>query len=266
MARILLLLEDFNELSFMESALKKVGFDTMGLLNETNLADKVMIFNPSVIMAYGRGNRFSGMSVAKKVKEMKTDAKVALIFSPEAKPQAHELTGMRLDVILETPLNLLRTIEVLARVCQIDAAPMVEKYNRIKGSLGANPPGWASQTVADPAATGVIPLGKKRPPAAPAPDSAASKRSAVDQVERAISSMSHSAAQSKEQADARKERLKEVLAQAEPIDVKSTTFSRKDLKKRMRDLKQDWDPLELADLDQQRKEFAEALFKKKSEN
>ncbi|MGE3759396.1 MAG: hypothetical protein AB7H97_16655, partial [Pseudobdellovibrionaceae bacterium] len=261
MARIMIILEDFNEMTFMESALKKVGFDTMGLLNETNLPDKMMIFNPSVVLSRGRGNRLSGLGVAKKVREMKkSEAKVALIFAPDAKPQPQELMGIRLDVILETPLNLARTVEVLARLCNIDAAPMLEKLNKIKGSLGSAPAGWSSQTQEAQPTSGVIPLGKKKPAVNKEDSAPAKQTSSVPQsdVERSIASVDP-LEQTPEQIQIRKERMKEILAETEPLDAKATTFSRRELKKRMRDMKQDWDPQTLADLDQQRKEFAEAM-------
>lgn len=241
MARILLILEDFNELQFLESILKKVGLDTMGLLNDTSLADKVMIFNPTVVVAHGRGARVSGLAIAKKMREIKTESKVVLIFPADAKPAPHEVMGVRLDAILESPLNLTRLIEVLAKTASLDAKPMLEKLEKIANSLGNAPTGWSSHT-----------------------------NTAMDPTQGV--SRSQSSLEASQQGKARSHRMKQILAENKDFRPEQTVFDRKDLKKRQKEMSKEWDADKLAELDEERRQFTEALFnrqsnrKKKDEN
>ena len=69
MSKVLLVYDDFAELSNLDSALKKVGFDVIALTNEYTIKDQVVTFNPDVIVVCGDSSRVSTLSVGKKLKE-----------------------------------------------------------------------------------------------------------------------------------------------------------------------------------------------------
>lgn len=50
MKRILLLTEDFNEMTFLETLLKKLGFDALGIQNPSSVEEKALTMNPEMLI------------------------------------------------------------------------------------------------------------------------------------------------------------------------------------------------------------------------
>lgn len=50
MKRILLISDDFNEMTFLETLLKKLGFDAMGIQSPSVALDKAMTINPEMVI------------------------------------------------------------------------------------------------------------------------------------------------------------------------------------------------------------------------
>lgn len=132
MSKILLVFENYTEMVVVETQLKRVGFDTVGIGSELSLSNHVIELNPSIIVAYGQGNRVSTLSVAKKLKEMiRWNGKVILIFPESMKPTADDLLRIRMDMALEAPPKVERIIQVIARLQNLDEIQLLEKLQSI---------------------------------------------------------------------------------------------------------------------------------------
>ena len=59
MVKVLLVYEDFNELTLTESCLKKVGFDVVGISNELLVSDQLLAFYPDIVVAHGKNGKVS---------------------------------------------------------------------------------------------------------------------------------------------------------------------------------------------------------------
>lgn len=129
--KILLVYEDFNELTSLELSLKKIGFDVVGLSTEYSLQDKMLSFNPDVVIASGRGPKVSTISVGKKLKEMtRWQGKSLLVFSAGFKPNPQDLIKARMDLILEAPIALTRMIQILAKFTGLSEQTLLDKLNK----------------------------------------------------------------------------------------------------------------------------------------
>lgn len=128
MAKVLLVYEDYSELMGMESALKRVGFDPVGITNEYSFSDQLITLNPEVVVVSGKGQKVSTLNVGKKLKEStRWPGKVILIFSANGKPQPADLLKLRMDMMLEAPVNSHAMVTVLAEVLGLDPEPYIEK-------------------------------------------------------------------------------------------------------------------------------------------
>ncbi len=137
MVKVLLLIEDYNELVATETMLKKVGFDCMGMTNENSLVDTLISFRPEVVIANGRGQRVSGVSVGKKIREIKSMSfRLVLFFPRNHQPDLAEISSIRLDAILESPVDPTRLLEVLAKLNNLKIDPLLEKFHRFKQQSG----------------------------------------------------------------------------------------------------------------------------------
>ncbi|MFN7905812.1 MAG: hypothetical protein ACK5P5_11585, partial [Pseudobdellovibrionaceae bacterium] len=132
MSKILLVFESYTEMVQLETQLKKVGFDTVGVGSERSLSNQVVELNPSLIIAYGQGSRVNTLSVARRLKEMvRWGGKVILIFPETMKPSAEDLIKIRMDLLLEAPPKVERILQVIAKLLDLDEIHLLEKLKNI---------------------------------------------------------------------------------------------------------------------------------------
>ena len=131
MNKILLVYEDYADLMSVESTLKKVGFDVIGLSSEYSVAEQMLSFNPDVVVGSGKGGKVSSLGVGKRLKEMgRWQGKSVLIFPANFKPAPQDLIKIRVDMILEAPVAPLRLLQVLAKLLGHDEAVLLERLNK----------------------------------------------------------------------------------------------------------------------------------------
>lgn len=110
MDRVLLLFDELQYASHIEKTLRKMGFDTETITNEYNLNEKILTFNPDVIIVKGGSNsKSSSLLVGKRLKEaIKFNGKVILIFPEDSRPGGADLIKLRMDLLLVEPISALR--------------------------------------------------------------------------------------------------------------------------------------------------------------
>lgn len=128
MSKILLVYDDFAELTALDSSLKKVGFDVVGLTNEFTIKDQIVSFNPEILICFGNSSRVSSLSVGKKLKEMtRWQGITILIFPAEYDIPPDEIVKIRMDMMLEAPVPLTRIIQIIAKLSGLDEQSVIDK-------------------------------------------------------------------------------------------------------------------------------------------
>ncbi len=128
MSKVLLVYDDFAELTAIDYSLKKVGFDVIALTNEFTIKDQVIAFNPDILICSGSSSRVSTLSVGKKVKEMtRWLGKSVLIFPENYEIPPDELIKIRMDMMLEAPVPLTRLIQIIAKLSGQDDQIVIDK-------------------------------------------------------------------------------------------------------------------------------------------
>ncbi len=128
MNKILLVYDDYAELTTVEFSLKKVGFDVIAVSSEFSIQEKLLSFNPEIVIAYGRGPKVTTVGVGKRLKEMsRWNGKALLIFPSGVKPNPEDLIRVRMDLLLEAPVPTVRLIQILAKMTNQDDQVLVEK-------------------------------------------------------------------------------------------------------------------------------------------
>ncbi|MBL7545837.1 MAG: hypothetical protein JNL11_18615 [Bdellovibrionaceae bacterium] len=128
MSKVLLVYDDFAELNATELSLKKCNFDVIGLTNEYTVKDQIVAFNPDIIVGFGNSQRVSSISIGKKVKDMtRWTGKSILIFPRDYDLPAEELLRMRMDMLLESPISVIRLIQIICKLTKQDEKVVIEK-------------------------------------------------------------------------------------------------------------------------------------------
>lgn len=132
MNKLLLVYEDYPDLMAMETTLKKVGFDVIGLTNEVSVPEHILSFNPDLVMAYGRGPKVSSLNVGKKLKDMsRWTGKSVLILPTGVKPSPEEFLKIRMDLLLDAPVSPTRAIQVIAKLLNQNEASLLDRLQKL---------------------------------------------------------------------------------------------------------------------------------------
>jgi DNA-binding response OmpR family regulator len=131
--RVLLVFDDFNELSLTETYLKKVGFDVEGISNEARIYDYILSFNPQIMVVCGGGSKVSSVSVGQKLKDgLRFNGKSVIIMPNGVRPRVSEMIKIKSDVMLEAPFEPEKLIQALAKLAAFDPIIMLEKFAKAR--------------------------------------------------------------------------------------------------------------------------------------
>lgn len=223
--RILLLIDDFNENRRIETMLRKVGFDVVGVINESSLNEQILTFGPDMIIAAGQSARLSALSVAIKLKEHRSyGGHVVLGFPTSVRITSRDLLKARVDRILDTPFRPEALLTAIAQLMRMDEAQLVDKWQKLQPSEGGE------------AGDGKLQIVKGAAPA-----------ETPMEIVKTLS---------------REQRYQRIAKQTK-IDKNSTTFQKNSVREHWKAVKENWDFGFLEDLRKLKVEFARALFGKK---
>ena len=272
MLRILLVYDNFQELTAVELMLKKIGFDVLGITSEFSLAEQLLAFNPQIVIGQGKSPKISTAGVGKRLREsLRWDGQSILIFFPNSKPQPTEILKMRMDVGLEHPVAPTQLVQVIAQLAGLDANQLLDKLiktmnqeaPRDSDGTGQNP-GTSSESesvfvsgssgVAEPETAQVITSKEANPfDANPIQDPV------LQELENMLVGkvpVSQPAIQDSNRAQV----YASILKNQPPLDPHS--FTKREAKSRLRDLIEPMSKETLRNQDDLRREFVKALFKR----
>ncbi len=232
MKKVMLIFEDFQESGHTQAILKKVGFDVLAQNNTSRLSDQILTFRPDAIVSSG-GQKFPSLVIGQELKKVTHfKGKSILILPAGERPQPAEISKARVDVLVEAPVKPHRLIEILAKNLSLDPAPLLEKFSKAQIQDHAAPPAPRSAPEALAGSDMVMVKGTART----AEHVQLNDRDRVESYQRFVQGMT--------------------------IDVQQTSHSKTAVRERQYELKKGWDFKILEKLDDLKRAFAEALFKK----
>src|SRR5688572_17247096 len=103
MLRVLVAVEDYSEMLYLQTLLKKIGFDVEGVQNERSFEDTRLSLNPEIILISATGKKLKGIEFAANIRKIRGFPKIVLLFGPQgsSKLSIDEIPGV--EAFLETP-------------------------------------------------------------------------------------------------------------------------------------------------------------------
>ncbi len=137
MLRILLVLDDYSEMVFLQALLKKMGFDVDGAQSHSQFEEKLLGLNPEVVIATGSGKKVKGLQLISKIKGLKSPPSLVLLTPQPTAPEGVELGKQNLvKAVLQSPIQVTELIHCLARLGELDAQQLLAKYQRLSQTSG----------------------------------------------------------------------------------------------------------------------------------
>lgn len=130
MNKILLLLEDYSELTFIQILLKKLGFDVDAIQNPHAMADRLMVFRPNVIIAPEDGRRIRREMIAPQLALIPSIKQILLSTHGSGNAPVEENVFR-----IKSPIQPMDLIHALATACQMDPDNLAEKYQKFRRQI-----------------------------------------------------------------------------------------------------------------------------------
>lgn len=128
MLRILMVLEDYGELMFLQTVLKKIGFDVDAIQNPRSFTDHVLRMNPDLLIMTASGKRVNGLDLARSVKKLRGLPHILLLKAP-GQPEEVEVC---VDAWLPSPLGAILMLDTIAGLTSLDKLVLREKFQKLR--------------------------------------------------------------------------------------------------------------------------------------
>lgn len=127
----MLVIDDFNELEFLESLLRRLGFDVLSLNKELTVPSAILGFFPDLVMAQAKSRAVDGIALSLKVRKLAPQARMVLLHPIGLPPKAGAELKQTVDAFLELPVDPSKLIAMLAQLGSLDEKVLQEKLNRM---------------------------------------------------------------------------------------------------------------------------------------
>ncbi len=131
MAKVMLVIDDYNELEFIETLLKRVGFDVLSLNKDASVADTLLGFFPALVVATLKGPLIDGLKTAALAKKQAPSTKVMLLYGKGAVPQLTGEQKTKIDALIEAPVQPQDTLLIIAQLLRMDAPALLDKFEKL---------------------------------------------------------------------------------------------------------------------------------------
>ncbi|MCB9026602.1 MAG: hypothetical protein H6625_09820 [Bdellovibrionaceae bacterium] len=119
MVRILLVIDDYNEMIYLQTLLKKLGFDVDSLSNTRKFADTLLGFNPKIVIITAHGKKINGLELTSSIVRRNGLPRIFLIKNQGQVFGNGELSDEKIDRILESPVNFLNLVKC---ICEFETS------------------------------------------------------------------------------------------------------------------------------------------------
>lgn len=130
MLRVLLVLEDYGELMFLQTILKKIGFDVDSTQNPRKFADSLLGLNPDVVVMTGQGKRIKGVELATQIKKNRGLPHLILIRSGNLSQDLYK--EIEVSAWLESPVSAPDLLDRIAELGGLNKQSLQEKLLKLR--------------------------------------------------------------------------------------------------------------------------------------
>lgn len=127
----MLVIDDYKELISLETFLRRLGFDVLSLGKDILVSDALLRFHPEVVIATAKGRAVDGFKVAARVRKQSPPPRVALTYGVGSAPSLSSENQTMIDALVAMPLHATNFIKVIAQLGNLDATPLLAKFQKL---------------------------------------------------------------------------------------------------------------------------------------
>lgn len=233
MLRVLLVLEDYGELMFLQTVLKKIGFDVDSTQNPRKISDSLLSLNPDVVVMTAAGKRIRGLDVVPGIKRNRGIPRVILIRTGAMGPDVPQ--DLQVEAWLDSPVAAPDLLDKIAELNGLNKQILQEKLLKLR----------INDEDSEVRVLKITGEGSSEP--------------TMGRSEQPVDNWGALKASSLSSSD-RQSRYRKIISETQ---IEHKGFVLKDVQAQVRQLRQEETETDVADLERQRRAFVEHLFKKK---
>lgn len=131
MRKILLVLEDYQELTTLQSLLMKFGWDVKGVRRDIFVKEEMVAFRPDIILATGFGRQVKGAKMAQALSKTNAGVKTLLILG--SAKEVLDVEPSTVSGFFVRPLDPKAVVRTLAGLSDGRLDNIMERYQKIFG-------------------------------------------------------------------------------------------------------------------------------------
>jgi hypothetical protein len=128
MLRVLMVLDDYAEMMFLQTVLKKLGLDVDAIQNPRSFSDSMLRMNPDVLVMTALGKRVRGVDLARGVRRNRGLPNIILLGRDGT--SHHDL--QEVEGWLDSPVAALDLVDLIARLRGLDVKLLHDKFLRLQ--------------------------------------------------------------------------------------------------------------------------------------
>lgn len=129
-----MVIDDYNEMIYLQTILKKIGFDVEGLNSTKKYADASLGFNPKVVIGSALGKKIDILQFGREIKKSRGLPKIVALKPNGREISRIDIEAAGIDLLIETPVNIKKLVLGLASLVGIDEAGFLEKLEKMAAS------------------------------------------------------------------------------------------------------------------------------------
>lgn len=140
-SKIMLVMDEYQDMMAFETLFKKLGFDVLGINKELKFSESVLSFHPELIVAPFKSRSIDGLRLASRAARLAFKPKVALTYPSSGKtPEIRKEEERIVDALLTLPLAPEEVIAVIAQLGNEKPDRLLKKWNKIAAQLKKSAP------------------------------------------------------------------------------------------------------------------------------
>lgn len=131
----MLVIDDYNELEFLENLLRRLGFDVLSLSKDVSVSSSILGFFPDLVVAQAKSRSVDGLAMSPKIKKVAPQSKIVLLHPFNQIPKLTIENRNAIDGFLVTPVETVELVRMLSNIGNQDANFLNEKLSRIAAGM-----------------------------------------------------------------------------------------------------------------------------------
>src|SRR5262249_2354673 len=127
MLRVLMVLEDYGDLMFLQTVLKKLGFDVDAIQNPRSFSDHILQMNRDILVMTAHVKRVTGVEMSKSLRRVRGLPRVLLLRAPGTLTDSNAVA----DGWLESAVAALNLINMIADLSGLNKQVLAEKFSKL---------------------------------------------------------------------------------------------------------------------------------------